>query len=72
MTPSPSRSSARAGLLLLLILPIGVSAQAIYRCGNTYSQTPCAGGSVVAADDSRSAQQKAQTDAATAQATRMA
>lgn len=66
MTASPSR----AALLLLSLLPMGLQAQSIYRCGNAYGQTPCPGGSVVAADDSRSAQQKAQTDAATAQATR--
>jgi hypothetical protein len=39
--------------------------QGIYRCGDTYSQQPCAGGKLVAASDSRSATQKAQTDEAT-------
>jgi hypothetical protein len=37
----------------------------IYRCGDSYSQQPCAGGSLIAASDSRSAAQKSQTDAAT-------
>jgi hypothetical protein len=37
----------------------------IYRCGNTYSQQPCADGKLVAASDSRSAAQKSQTDDAT-------
>jgi len=35
-------------------------AQAIYRCGNSYSQQPCAAGSVVEADDPRSASQREQ------------
>ena len=39
-------------------------AQTIYRCGNTYSQQPCAGGAPVQADDPRSAGQRAQTGAA--------
>lgn len=40
----------------------GVSAQNVYRCGNTYSQTPCANAHVIAVDDSRDAAQKKQTD----------
>lgn len=39
-------------------------AQAIYRCGDSYSQQPCPGGKLVEADDARSARQKAQTDQA--------
>jgi hypothetical protein len=39
--------------------------QSIYRCGDSYSQQPCAGGKLVAASDSRSAAQKSQTDHAT-------
>lgn len=39
-------------------------AQAIYRCGDSYSQRPCPGGKVVDADDARSASQKSQTDQA--------
>jgi len=58
--------------VLLIIAPAALHAQPIYRCGNTYSQTPCADAVVVSADDSRTAAQKAQTDAATAQATRQA
>ena len=42
------------------------SAQNAYRCGNTYSQTPCANGKTIDVTDSRSADQKKQTDAATA------
>ncbi len=44
------------------------AAQDIYRCGDSYSQQACAGGRLVAASDSRSAAQKAQTDQATERA----
>lgn len=46
------------------LLSLPVLAQTIYRCGNSYSQTPCAGGNAIAIDDSRDKTQKAQTDAA--------
>lgn len=39
-------------------------AQNAYRCGNSYSQTPCPGGVPVDADDSRSRAQKAQSESA--------
>ena len=39
-------------------------AQETYKCGNSYSQTPCPGGQKVETDDARSAEQKAQTRAA--------
>lgn len=41
------------------------AAQNVYRCGASYSQQPCDGGKLVAASDSRSASQKAQSDQAT-------
>ncbi len=44
---------------------LAASGQTIYRCGNSYSDAPCAGASKLAIDDSRSPAQKAQTDAAT-------
>src|SRR5215208_565266 len=40
------------------------AAQSIYRCGNSYSQQPCPGGTLVPADDSRSASQRSQTSLA--------
>lgn len=49
-----------------------VSGQTIYRCGSSYGDTPCAGASTIAIDDSRSAAQKAQTDAATVQTRNLA
>jgi len=48
------------------------SSQTIYRCGNSYSDAPCAGASALSIDDSRSPAQKAQTDAATVQARTLA
>ena len=42
------------------------SAQNVYRCGNTYSQTPCPTGKSLDVTDSRTADQKKQTDAAAA------
>lgn len=52
-------------IALLAYGAAGAQAQAIHRCGNTYSQQPCAGGTVVNAGDLRAPGQKAQTDAAT-------
>ena len=43
----------------------GVTAQNTYKCGNSYSQSPCPGGVVVDSADPRSSTQKMQTDAAT-------
>ena len=40
--------------LLLACGGLGAQAQAIYRCGNTYSQQPCADGTLVKVDDARS------------------
>ncbi len=37
------------------------AAQTIWRCGDSYSQTPCPGGVAVPAADARSAGQRAQT-----------
>jgi len=37
--------------------------QNVYRCGNTYSQKPCADGIALEVDDARTAEQKAQSDA---------
>ena len=48
------------------------SAQNAYKCGNTYSQTPCPGAVPVAVDDSRTSAQQKQTDAATAMTSKTA
>jgi len=47
-------------------------AQPVYKCGNTYSQSPCPGATTVNTEDTRSAAQKAQTDAAAANAAKTA
>ena len=38
----------------------GASAQQVFRCGNSYSQTPCAGAVAVSTDDPRTDDQRAQ------------
>jgi hypothetical protein len=40
------------------------AAENIYRCGDSYSQRPCPGGTVVEAEDERSAAQRSQTSLA--------
>ncbi|HEY8710267.1 MAG TPA: hypothetical protein VIM34_20000 [Burkholderiaceae bacterium] len=55
-----------AALLLALCAHwLPAQAQNVYRCGESYSNQPCAGATVVPTDDPRSAAQRAQTDAAT-------
>lgn len=39
----------------------------VYKCGSTYSQTPCDGAIAVQVDDARSKEQKSQSEAATVQ-----
>ncbi len=68
----PTRTCLAFAGALLATAPIALSSQPIYRCGNNYGQTPCANGIVVHAEDLRTPDQKAQTDAATLQAARMA
>lgn len=55
-----------------LVVSMGLQAQSIYRCGNTYSQTPCPGAESLQLSDARQPEQKQQTDAATVQAARLA
>lgn len=54
-----------AGVLALLLGAVVASAQTpatgVYRCGNSYSDAPCPGGTAVAADDPRSAAQQQQS-----------
>lgn len=62
----PYRLSLPPLAVLVLLLP-GAAAlgQTIYRCGDSYSQTPCPGAVSLELDDSRSPAQKAHADAAT-------
>ena len=57
-------------LISTIALSTWVSAQNAYRCGNTYSQTPCPNAVPVDINDSRTSAQKKQTDAATAGSTK--
>jgi hypothetical protein len=68
-----SRVSTIAIILVAFCLPLAkAQAQNAYRCGDSYSQTPCPGGKAVDTDDSRSKEQKAAADAATKRDLRMA
>ncbi len=51
---------------------MGAQNQTIYRCGTSYSDTPCAQAVTVSTADPRSAEQKAQTDEATHRAAGLA
>ena len=57
---------------LLLALAVQAQAQTVYRCGESYSNSPCAGATLVATDDARSAAQRAQADAASRRDARLA
>ena len=59
-------------LLALSALALPAQSQSVYRCGESYSNSPCAGATVVATDDARSAAQRAQADAATRRDVRLA
>jgi hypothetical protein len=59
-------------LLALSALCLPAQAQSIYRCGESYSNTPCAGATVIAIDDARSAAQRSQSEAATRRDARLA
>ena len=47
------------------VIPTWANAQTLYRCGNTYSQTPCDNGKTIDVTDSRTAAQQKQAAAAT-------
>jgi hypothetical protein len=59
-------------LVVLSVSSSGAGAQQIYRCGDSYSQTPCPDGVVIDATDGRTKAQKTQTDLATERAERTA
>jgi hypothetical protein len=59
-------------LISLCAVSQGLHAQNIYKCGNSYSQTPCTGASTLNLDDARTSAQKQQTDAATRSDTKLA
>ena len=51
-------------LIATNIITTGVWGQNIYKCGNTYSQQPCPGGTLVDASDARTSEQKKAADLA--------
>lgn len=53
--------------LLVAMAADTAAAQAVYRCGNSYSQTPCANGTLVPTEDPRSQAQRQQAKEALAQ-----
>lgn len=69
----------RTPLLAVAILSVALTsistrteAQNVYRCGNSYSQTPCPGGESVDVADPRTPAQKAAADVANRQTARSA
>jgi len=46
------------------LITTGVWGQNVYKCGNTYSQQPCPGGTLVDASDARTSEQKKASDVA--------
>jgi hypothetical protein len=50
-----------------MTLCTGLSAQTVYRCGSSYSQTPCPGGSTVDTTDSRTPEQRKAHEASVTQ-----
>lgn len=63
LVPHPSTlRRMRTRLLCLAVVLAGATstAQTVYRCGNSYSQIPCAGAVTVPVDDVRSEAQQAQ------------
>lgn len=61
-----------AAAVLLLVAATGASAQAVYRCANSYGEHECPGGQRVNAQDRRTAAQAAQTAAAAQRDARLA
>lgn len=52
-------------LIAFTALFTSASAQIVYKCGESYGQTPCPGGSALNVEDSRSLAQKQQTEETT-------
>ena len=52
-----------SAIVFTALIATGTQAFAqVYRCGDTYSQQPCAGGKVIAPEDARSASQRTSAD----------
>jgi len=57
-------TSLAAFLIAIFSISTGAFGQSVYRCGNTYSQKPCADGVQVDVQDARTPAQKAESEAA--------
>lgn len=64
--------NARRSVITLLLVAAPAWGQAIYRCGDSYGETPCERGRLVEAGDPRSEAQKAQTERAAHRDARLA
>ena len=58
--PVPLLTLAVLGATTCMTVPAQAQAQAVFRCGSEYSQTPCPQGKVVDTSDPRTPQQRAQ------------
>lgn len=61
----PGPSLHALWFLTSLALSSATNAQTAYKCGDSYSQMPCAGGVAIDASDRRTSEQKLQADWAT-------
>ncbi len=66
------RAIQSALALSLAAASVAAPAQAIYRCGDSYSQQPCAGGRAIEADPAPTAAERRQSAAATQRDARLA
>ena len=66
MKTIPQALSIATFLVAACAVSTGAWGQKVYRCGATYSQTPCPDAVAIDADDARSKAQKTQADQATA------
>lgn len=57
-------TSLASFLIAIFAVSTGAFGQSVYRCGNTYSQKPCADGVQVDVQDARTPAQKAESEAA--------
>lgn len=69
---TPNRQVCAAIFVAALSIPTWSAAEDIYKCGSTYSQTPCPDGKLLNIDDARDPKQKKQIDAATRSDTKLA
>ena len=58
--------------IVLCVVSSFAAGQTTYKCGNSYSETPCVDGKAVAAGDKRTDEQKREAETSTARAKEMA